>query len=163
MGMRAVYGFLKNGKYKVTETNFDGAYEDLGNKIVDFINTTTIKEMNKIFEKIILVDVIAVATKEQIKECKRYTNLEIGTRKLTDFNCLLCKSRGDLRPYRDENLKYMEDHQTEIGNYFYEYIINLDDNTLEIRQYGDIILRFDLLDIPKSWIKQCDNVDMNSK
>ncbi len=51
MGMRAVYGFLKMENIKVTETNFDGAYEDLGNKIVDFINTTTIKKMNKILKK----------------------------------------------------------------------------------------------------------------
>ena len=85
MGTHAVYGFKKDNKYKITYSNFDGGYNDIGTLIINFVNTTSITEMNTIFEKIVLVDVLDIPTEKQIQECKKYANLEIATRTLKDF------------------------------------------------------------------------------
>ena len=46
MGTHAVYGFKKDNKYKITYSNFDGGYNDIGTLIINFVNTTSITEMN---------------------------------------------------------------------------------------------------------------------
>ena len=85
MGTRAVYGFKKNNKYKITFSLWDGSYEDLGKAIVDFITTTTLKQMNDIFDKIILVDPMDIATTEQMfKDIRRlYLSTSKHYRKFT--------------------------------------------------------------------------------
>ena len=103
--------------------------------MVKFIKETPVEKMNKIFDRIILVDSIQKATEEQIEECKKFSNLEVNIRSLNDFTCLLWKSIGSLKAYRDENLNYMIDAASEITNPHlcqYAYIINLDTNEFEI-------------------------------
>ncbi len=155
MGTRAIYGFKKDNKYKVTYSNWDGGYEDLGQSIVNFINTTSLKELNDIFEKIILVEAIDVPTKEQILECEKYANLEISLRTLEDFCCLLSKTIGTLKYYRDDNLKYMINYEEELYTEQYGYIINLDKEQLEIYWYEQLVKSYSLSNIPKNWVKEC--------
>ena len=70
MGTRAIYGFKKNNRYKVTYSNFDGDYEWLGISIVKFVETTPIEEINNIFNKIILVDILDKPIKNRLKNVK---------------------------------------------------------------------------------------------
>ena len=161
MGTRAVYGFRKNNKYKITYSNWDGDYEWLGTAIVKFINTTAIKEMNNIFNKIILVDILDKPNRKQIKECKKYANLEISTRTLYDFRCLLSETIGHLEFYRDTDLKYMINSEEHLNEYSYQYIINLDNNKLEIYWYEILVNSYNLNDVPTSWIEECTkNIDI---
>ena len=155
MGTRAIYGFKKNNRYKVTYSNFDGDYEWLGISIVKFVETTPIEEINNIFNKIILVDILDKPNKKQIKECKKYANLEISTRTFYDFNCLLSNTIGHLEYYRDENLKYMINYETHLNEYSYQYIINLDNNKLEIYWYEELINSYNFDNIPTNWIEDC--------
>ena len=160
MGTRAVYGFKKNNKYKITFSLWDGSYEDLGKAIVDFITTTTLKQMNDIFDKIILVDPMDIATTEQIEECKKYANLNICSKTLEDFTCLLANTIGNLQLYRDDNLRYMINHESYLNQEKFQYIINLDNKQLEIYWYEMLVNSYSLSNISKNWIEECDrNVD----
>lgn len=155
MGTRAIYGFKKDNKYKVTYSNFDGGYEDIGQSVVDFVNTTSLEEMKNIFNKIILVEALNVPTEEQILECKKYANLEISLRTLEDFCCLLAKTIGNLKYYRDDNLRYMINHENELYTEQFGYIINLDNEQLEIYWYEQLVKSYSLSNIPKKWINEC--------
>lgn len=157
MGTRATYGFKKNGKYKVTYSNCDGNYEWLGNSIVTFINNTSINELNNIYDRILLVEPLDVPTEKQILECKKYADLNISTRTLKDFSCLLAKTICNLQYYRDDSkLKYMINYENFLYRESYQYIINLDSNQLEIYFYEILVNSYELSNIPKNWITECD-------
>ena len=179
---RGIYGFRKGNVDKVTFCKGDSFLKGLGKEMVKFIKETPIETMNKIFNKIILVDLIQEATEEQIEDCKKFSNLEANVRSLNDFTCLLWKSIGSLKAYRDENLRYMIDAASEITNPHlceYAYIINLDTNEFEIytlmykkimedryNKTGKVdgcklIKKYQLDNIPSNWIKECEQIIYN--
>lgn len=179
---RGIYGLRKGNIDKVTFSRGDSFLKGLGKEMVKFIKETPIETMNKIFNKIILVDLIQEATEEQIEECKKYSNLEVNVRSLKDFTCLLWKSFGSLKAYRDQGLKYMIDASAEITNPHlcqYAYIINLDTNEFEIYsllykkvmedRYNKsdeikgcrLIKKYELDNIPSNWIKECEQIIYN--
>lgn len=133
MGTRGIYGFYKNGIDKLTYNHYDSYHEGLGKNVVDFIKNTTIDEMNEVFEKIVLVSDV-MPTKEQIEECSLYTNLNVSNQNTNDWYCLLRDAQGDLNVYKN-GLKYMIDDKEFIKDSLfceYGYIINLDENILEV-------------------------------
>lgn len=133
MGTRGCYGFFKEKLSKVTYNHFDSYPTGLGSQILDFIKNTSIEDMNKIFNKIILVDEENTPTKEQIENCKRFLDTTVGNQDEKDFYCLLRGSQGDLGAYKT-GLKYMIDAESFMGDSLfceYAYIINLDKNSLE--------------------------------
>ncbi|HBD95379.1 MAG TPA: hypothetical protein DC057_14520 [Spirochaetia bacterium] len=134
MGTRGIYGFYKDGVDKLTYKHMDSYPSYLGAEIIDFIKTTSIEELNKIFDKIILVNGDSKPTEEQIKECEDFTNLGVSNQSTSDWYCILRNSQGDLNAYKG-NLKYMIDNKGFIKDSLFcewGYIINLDDNILEI-------------------------------
>jgi len=136
MGTRGIYGFYKDGVDKLTYNHLDSYPSCLGASIVDFIKTTSIDELNQIFDKITLVDGNSKPTEEQIKECINIEELYLSKNedKNYDWYWLLRNSQGDLNIYKG-NLKYMIDNKGFIKDSLFcewGYIINLDDNILEI-------------------------------
>lgn len=158
MGTRAIYGFLKDDKYKITYSNFDGGYKNIGQNIVNFINTTSLEMMKDIFNRIVLVEALDIPNNKQILECKKYANLDISMKTLKDFCCLLGNTIGNLQYYRDENLKYMINYEDQLYSTAYGYIINLDTNMFEVYYYEDLLLKFNLSNIPNNWAEECDAV-----
>ena len=138
MGTRGIYGFRKNEVDKLTYNHYDSYPEVLGRNIVEFIGNHTIEELNKIYDKIIMVDNESIPTEEQIKECEKYTDLSVSQQTTQDWYCLLRDTQGDLSAY-DDDLKYMIDNADFILDGLfceYGYIINLDTNRLEIYRGG---------------------------
>lgn len=185
MGTRGAYGFYKNGIDKITYNHFDSYFSGLGREIVDFVKKNNIEILNKIFDKIILVEENGKPTKSQIAECYRYANLSVGEQTFTDWYCLLRETQGNLEYYKDD-LKYMIDYKEFMGNSLfceYAYIINLDTNMLEIyvgfqkeeqkgnrynkyKEYSDndyeavrLIKEFPLNNIPDNWEQILDKLD----
>lgn len=181
MGTRGIYGFYRNKIDKLTYKHFDSYFEGLGNQIVDFIKNTSVEEMNKIFDKTILVKETDNPTIEQIIECYKFANLEVSTRCISDFYCLLRETQGNLAVYKDTNLRYMIDNKDFIKDSLfceYGYIINLDSNELEIYIGGNkkkinnryntkpydgyyqckLLKRYPLKDIPENWIQECNEL-----
>lgn len=133
MGTRGIYGFRKNEVDKLTYNHYDSYPEGLGRNVVEFIGNHTIEELNKIYDKIIMVDNEDTPTEEQIKECEKYADIDVSEQSLEDWYCLLRNSQGDLFAYDD--LRYMIDNADFILDSLfceYGYIINLDTNRLEI-------------------------------
>ena len=137
MGTRGTYGFRKNGEDKLTYNHWDSYPASLGYKVVEFCKNHSIKEMNNIFDKIVMVNERDIPTEEQIKECieNGFSNFGVSSGRKDDWYCLLRNCQGDL-----ECLANVKDHayMTTSGDFIkdslfceYAYIINLDDNVLE--------------------------------
>lgn len=173
MGTRGIYGFRKNSMDKITYKHSDSYPDCLGKNIVEFCRNTSIKEMNLIYDKIILVDEHVDPTEKQIEACKKYTDLSVSTMNTKDWYCLLRKSQGNLNAYK-EGLNYMINNGEFIKDSLfceYGYVINLDTTKLEFwkgkqkkpdpnNRYGTIkqdgyypcklIHQFDIANIPKN-------------
>jgi hypothetical protein len=155
MSTRGVYGFYKNGEYKITYNHSDSYPECLGEDVVKFVRKTSVEEMNKIFDRIILVDEDIPATQEQIEECIEYASLNVASNKTSDWYCLLRKAQDNLFVYK-EGLNYMVDNKKFLDDIWCEwkYIINLDSGVLEIYDDDTVAGTFDLKEIPTDWIKK---------
>lgn len=136
MSTRGAYGFHKGGVDKITYNHFDSYPRILGREIVEFCRSTTIEEMNEIFDRIILVDEMQPATKEQQEECIKlgYLDLTVSAQTPADWYCLLRGAQGDLGAYK-RGLRYMIDYSYFLKESLFcewAYIINLDTNQLEV-------------------------------
>ena len=133
MGTRGLYGFRKNGIDKTTYNHYDSYPDCLGETMVRFCKETSIEEMNKIFDRIVLVDGRSKPNAKQIKECIKYYDENVGTNTVNDWYCLLREAQGNPNAYKD-GLKYMLDDHDFIKESLwceYAYIVNLDTNCLE--------------------------------
>ena len=180
MSTRGAYGFYKNGVDKITYNHYDSYFSGLGEEIVNFCRNTTIEDMSKIFDKIILVKEDDKPTIEDMENYVGFSNLKVGEQTLQDWYCLLRDTQGNLEEYKKENVKHMIDSKEFLGNSLfceYAYIINLDTNQLEIytgfnkvptqnryAKYRDLeynngycecnlVYSFDLTNIPENWIQ----------
>lgn len=137
MSTRGLYGFRKNGVDKTTYNHCDSYPSWLGQKVVEFCKLHSIKEMNTIFDKIVMVNRDDVPTEKQIEECIKngYADFNVSSQSKTDWYCLLRNCQGDLECLaKAKNNAYMEDHNEFIKDSLfceYAYIINLDDEVLE--------------------------------
>ena len=134
MSTRGAYGFIKNGEMKITYNHYDSYLSGLGFDIMKFIAETTNEELNKIFDNLIMVRENEVPTQEQIKECEKYLNLNVGNQKIEDWYCLLRNAHGNLNELK-KGLRYMIDNKEFMGDSLFcefAYILNLDNNCLEI-------------------------------
>ena len=133
MGTRGLYGFRKNGVDKTTYNHFDSYPDCLGNNVVEFCKSTSIAEMNKIFDRIVLVEEDSKPTEQQIDDCIEYYNGNVSMQNTEDWYCLLREAQGNLNVYKN-GLKYMIDNSAFIKDSLfceYAYIINLDTECLE--------------------------------
>lgn len=132
MGTRGAYGFYKSGITKVTYNHFDSYPSGLGKNIIEFIKETSVEEMNKIFDSIILVNEDDTLSFEQIKEVSKVIETEVYN--IISWYELLRPVQGDLGVYK-KGLRYMIDNAEFLKNSAFcewAYIINLDENILEI-------------------------------
>ena len=160
MSTRGAYGFKRDNQYKVTYNHFDSYPTGLGIDIFKFVRDTSIEEMNKVFDSIVLVTNEKRPTKAQIEECKVYMDVDVSEQVADDWYCLLYNSRGNLYVYLDKptqiytgydkhwnkltkkvpgGLKYMLDGHKFLGDTVFcewSYVINLTNNTVEISGGG---------------------------
>lgn len=177
MGTSAMYGFYKNGVTKATYSHWDGYPDGLGENVVEFIKSTTVNELNQIFDKLIMIDSNTKPTVEQIENCLPYFNGSVSTGKTDEWYCLLHKTQGDLNVYKTD-LKYMIDDSNFIKSSLFcewAYVINLDENVLEVYEgfqkepqknryektesnndyYNCALIKtFDLNNIPSNWTEE---------
>lgn len=134
MGTRGVWGFYKKGINKLTYNHFDSYPSHLGLKMVEFVQSTSIEDLNNIFGRIILIDESVKPTKNQIKECKKYSDLKVSNQSIFDWYCLLRNAQGCPELYKSD-LRYMLNYNNFIKESLFcewAYVINLSENILEI-------------------------------
>ena len=140
MATRGLYGFRRYGIDKTTYNHYDSYPENLGLTVLEFCAYTPIKEMEKIYDRIILVDENHIPTHDMIEQCMwaNYFNTNVGKGCVTDWYCLLHETQGDLNRFKTElqhdKQSYMIDNHEFIKDSIsceYAYIINLDTLKLE--------------------------------
>jgi hypothetical protein len=133
MGTRGAYGFRKNDQDKVTYNHWDSYPSGLGADVVEFIQGSSIDEMNQLADKIKLVDGRSTPTEEDLELCKDVTNLSVSNGSTEDWYCVLRETQGNLDILREIPLM-IDSHTFLVDSLFCEwaYIINLDENVLEI-------------------------------
>ena len=138
MGTRGSYGFRKNGIDKLTYNHFDSYPDYLGRRVVEFCKNHTIEELNKLYDKIVLVNERNdIPNADQIKHCvdNGWCDLSVSNQSTDDWYCLLRNIQGDLEELnKAKEQAYMIDNHNFIKDSLwceYAYIINLDDKILE--------------------------------
>jgi hypothetical protein len=159
MSTRGIYGFYKNGKYKVTYNHCDSYIDGLGRNIIEFVKNTTIDEMNYIFDEItmikepegygVLCNENMLDNEQRIHLLNFYRNNETVITFVDEDDCeisdidylnltddkIMRPFEGDLNYYK-QGLVLMLDYESQLFNEDYTYIVNLDTNKLDI--YTDI-------------------------
>lgn len=138
MGTRGVTGFVADGKWYVTYNHFDSYPEYLGMLVLEFCkggwDWEAVKENVR---KVKLVGDRDVPTEEEIYHYACFSNLDVSTRSLTDWYCLLRNLQGVNILYaiaRDDVEHMIDNHKFMADSLFCEwgYIIDLDDMTLKV-------------------------------
>lgn len=151
MGYPCVYGFKKGNVEKVAYSHYGGDLNGVGQEIVEFVQNTSINELNKIFEKIILVNEKDNPSKELFKRYEKYFNsLEFPEHSLEkiEWRELLHETQGELTPYKD-NLEHMVDGSND--SYYFKYLIDLDENEFIVENEDGQNSSFPLNAIPIEW------------
>lgn len=163
MSTRGAYGFIKNKSIKATYNHWDSYLEALGSRMVDFIKSTPISELNKIFDQIKLVnqqDIPKGKDKNNILKFLKKYNLEnsydpnnFGNKK-KDWYFYLSETQGLPELYK-KGLNFMTDDKEFLeDNLFceYSYLIDLDSNEFIVRSEEKEV-KFDLENIPENWME----------
>jgi len=163
MGTRGAYGFIKHKEIKASYNHYDSYLEGLGVNMVDFVNSTSKEELNKICDSIILVEQTDKPNKEQDIEISKFLeenglenehevkNFGNGER---DWYYILRNCQG-LPQFFKNGLRYMTNDKEFIDDHLfceYAYLIDLDNDKFIIKS-DDREVIYDLENIPDNWIE----------
>jgi hypothetical protein len=140
MGTRGAIGFWKDGIHKVTYNHFDSYPTSLGQRVLEYIHSRSVEQLQTDFDRLRLVqenDKDHLPTKEDIVLCKKLglADLSVANQSVNDWYCLLRNAQGRLDLYTEAGL--MIDSVDFLHDSLfceYAYIINLTTLRLEIYQ-----------------------------
>lgn len=141
MSTKGIFGLYKDNVSKLTYMPQDAYPDWLGENLVNFIQNTTIENLNAIFDKIIMKE--TNKTHEKIK--KSADVIVTGDSLLVNLNNFVDKKITEANNKRDFNLLFNQekieliDDSNFIKNSLYcewGYIINLSENIFEIYKGG---------------------------
>ncbi len=157
MSTRGVTGFKIDGKLKITYNHSDSYPEWLGQRMVEFCKIyfpENIEQAKKRVRKVVMVSNKKKPTRNQIEKYKKYSDLGVSENNYFDWYCLLRRLQGI--PILNEILQgrvyHMYNYETFLRDELdcqWGYIINLDDETLEVWHRGDKLYDYDLHNLPK--------------
>lgn len=164
MSTRGAYGFIKNQKMKVSYNHWDSYLEGLGETMVSFIQGTSKKELNDIYDKIKLVNQDDIPNFSQRKKLTKlfkkfglslyddYKHFGSGKK---DWYYFLNPTQGKPE-YFKKGLNYMTDDQNFLNDTLfceYAYLIDLDNDKFLIKK-DDKTVEYPLDNIPKDWVEE---------
>lgn len=147
MGTRGAFGVKIDGVVKVTYNQFDSYPEGKGLDFVkDLMNKSRVYKGFS-FKRAARnwVDVTdTVPTKEQIKYCESFSNFSVSRQSDTDWYCLLRELQGNILEHLHKCKWYENAAKFMNDTLFCEwaYIWNLDDNTFEVYDSGELVHKF---------------------
>lgn len=148
MGTRGLFGLRKNNIDKCSYNHYDSYPSWLGEEMIEYIQTHSIDEMNNLYDKLIMVDEdfrTSEFTEEQKEKYKNFMQKnnffshqigKIETSEDITMYQFLHEFQGLLKKYDEfPEIDLMVEYGSFIKNSLfceYGYIINLDENILEI-------------------------------
>lgn len=141
MATRGIYGFRKNNYDKLNYNHFNSFPSGLGVDIVFFIKSHSLEEINKLCDELIPLPYDTYF--EELSPEQKNMMIEFAKEQHEDFegkklSYMLAPFEGNLEAYYDyPQVRLMRDDKEFIKNSLsceWGYIINLDNNTLEIWQ-----------------------------
>lgn len=132
MSTRGAVGFRYKKQDYVHYNHSDSYPSYLGLSVLNFIQGTSLEELQKIASQIVLVSEDETPTVSQIEELEKNHFLNYFTEK-DDWYTILRPAQGNLNAYK-EGLKFMIDGKDFLLDSLfceYAYIINIDNQTLE--------------------------------
>jgi hypothetical protein len=135
MSTKGAWGFIRNGKEKITYNHSDSYPSGLGVTILEFVAETPIERMIEVADEIILVSNEKRPTPEQIEQCRKWLDEGVSERRPEDWYCLLRGSQGEPKAYLEDGLRYMIDNHTFLEDSLFcewAYLINPDTKRLEV-------------------------------
>lgn len=138
MSTRGAFGFIKNNKEKIAYNHFDSYPKCLGKEIVNFVMDNSIEELNRICDNISVVESDDLPTMWQIKSIEKFLSDDLKVKDIQDFYKLISEFQSI--EYFEKGFPFMLDYKEFMGDSLfceYAYIINLDNNTLEVYEGGN--------------------------
>lgn len=148
MGTRGIYGIRKNKKDKTTYNHYDSYPSYLGEQIIEFIKNHTEKEIEELYDRLILVNEnlrtsqFTNKQKEKYKECLKKEDFfsHVGNRKETGEDISMYQFLHDFQGKLEKYFEFPEiDLMIDNSEFIKEslfcewgYIINLDTKEFEI-------------------------------
>ena len=139
-------GFKIDNEYKVTYNHYDSNPDGLGEDVVNFVKEVIktrggLNKLKRNVSKLKLVRSGVPASKTNQKKYKRYANMDVSTRKITEWYVLLRNAQGidGIRDIYNGKLDIMINSLSFLRDSDfceYAYIINLDENRLEFYEGG---------------------------
>jgi hypothetical protein len=146
MGTRGLFGFVYKGNYYLFYHHCDSHPTVLGADIIRQIKEAIDQNrLDEWKEKILLLETVnrdVHPTPAQIERLKPFTDLTVGRGSTSDWYCLLRKCQGKLQANLDTGIFYDEGFSKSqlMGFLQFSYVVNLDDNTLDLygsrKQFG---------------------------
>lgn len=134
MSTRGVYGFYKNNTSKLTYNHYDSYPSCLGNNVLNFIKNMSVSELNSIYDNITLVQGDDTPNESQSVQLKKLGYSTIYHGKELTWHEIIGSTAGDFS-YLKDDFPFMIDSNDFITKSLHcewGYIVNLNDNTLEI-------------------------------
>ncbi|HNU60698.1 MAG TPA: hypothetical protein PKL04_00710 [Methanofastidiosum sp.] len=137
MGTRGLYGFYKDGITKSVYNQYDTYPDGLGIEMLNLIKQIqSFDELRKIFDKLKIVKEGRKPGKRQLEHALSIItpDLDVSTQSMNDWYCILRKAQNNPMIYTN-GLKLILDATEFIKDSLFcewAYIINLDNNTLEV-------------------------------
>lgn len=142
-----IYGFYKNGKYKVTYCNSDGYPSGFGKNVVSFIRENTVKDLHSLYDKLKTVDRKKAPSKKErfhLSEKGLYLKDDMVWEEIATIN-------EGFMTYYLMDVYFIPDFIEWFEHVNYKYIINLDNNTFNVYQSNKKTVEYELSNIPKDW------------
>ena len=149
MSTRGLIGIKYKGKTKATYNHFDSYPRYLGfNLVKELKEKDSIKLLKKNFKNIKLVTTEETPTKREINKYKKFLDLKVSKQTEKDWYNLLRNTQGTLKYIISGEQKHMIDNLSFLKDSEWAYIIDLDDNNLEIYEKGNLTKKYPLNNLP---------------
>lgn len=128
--------FVKNNYCKVQYVHRGADLDKMGAKLVKFLRSHTVEELDKLYDSLILVDEDDPMTAEQKEAYKKYIPEQLWSEDLT-WTKALAYTKNALKPIED-GFPYIVDYAGFLPTWTnrYRYMIDLDRNLFQITKGG---------------------------
>lgn len=140
MGTRGAYGYILDGKTVATYNHFDSYPEHLGHEVIAATRKALKRGVASIRQALTqtkVIDTDVPPTPDQIDACHKakLVDLSVSSQEDTDWYCLLRNAQGDVDGLLSGRIPYISNSKDFLQDSLfceYAYLLNLDDNTLEV-------------------------------